>query len=270
MIALTVIIALRAVEMPGMLRVILNGIAVGTGGASLMTMFRPFSNGLAAALFRTANTSHTLRLAARMVFLTILLALPGWFAIRSLLDQFFESSTPLLDRVSLEGDLIGYILLALAAVGFMVRRSLPETLERLGIRPFARAHIAVIAIGVLALYGLNAGADWIQHSYFNSLWESDHHVNEALATGLTAGRAIVLGLSAGIGEEITMRGALQPKLGLVLTSLLFAALHVQYSWFGMLVIFALGLILGTIRNRSSTSVAMAVHAIYDVLAVFSV
>jgi len=46
------------------------------------------------------------------------------------------------------------------------------------------------------------------------------------------GLMLLLGLSAGIGEEITLRGALQPKLGLALTSLLFAALHVQYSWYG--------------------------------------
>jgi hypothetical protein len=38
----------------------------------------------------------------------------------------------------------------------------------------------------------------------------------------------------------------------------------------MCVIFLLGLTLGTIRMKTSTSVAMAVHTIYDVLAVLSV
>jgi len=54
------------------------------------------------------------------------------------------------------------------------------------------------------------------------------------------------------------------------TSLLFGALHVQYSWFGIVVICLLGLTLGAFRARTSTSAAMAVHAIYDILAVFSV
>jgi membrane protease YdiL (CAAX protease family) len=78
---------------------------------------------------------------------------------------------------------------------------------------------------------------------------------------------LLLGLSAGIGEEITLRGALQPRLGLFWTSLLFAVLHVQYSWFGIAVIFAIGVILGVIRNRTNTTVAMAIHTLYDIIAV---
>ena len=76
-------------------------------------------------------------------------------------------------------------------------------------------------------------------------------------------------VSAGVGEEITMRGALQPRLGLKLTSLLFASLHVQYSWFGVLVIFVLGLVLGVVRARTSTSVVMLAHTVFDVVAVFT-
>ena len=66
-----------------------------------------------------------------------------------------------------------------------------------------------------------------------------------------------------------MRGALQPKLGLVLTSLLFASLHVQYTWFGVLVIFLLGALLGFVRSRTSTSVVMLAHTVFDVIAVFT-
>ena len=45
--------------------------------------------------------------------------------------------------------------------------------------------------------------------------------------------------------------------------------HVQYSWFGMVVIFTLGVTLGLIRRTTSTSVAMLVHAAYDMVAVFT-
>jgi membrane protease YdiL (CAAX protease family) len=76
-------------------------------------------------------------------------------------------------------------------------------------------------------------------------------------------------LSAGVGEEVTLRGGLQPRLGIPLTALLFAALHVQYSWFGMGLVFALGLALGLIRKHASTTAAIVVHGIYDMLAVFS-
>ena len=41
----------------------------------------------------------------------------------------------------------------------------------------------------------------------------------------------------------------------------------QYSWFGMLVILALGLVLGLVRKRTNTTVAMIAHVAYDVIAV---
>ena len=50
---------------------------------------------------------------------------------------------------------------------------------------------------------------------------------------------------------------------------LFAALHVQYSWFGMVLVFALGVTLGLIRKHTSTTAAIVVHGLYDMLAVFA-
>jgi membrane protease YdiL (CAAX protease family) len=91
-----------------------------------------------------------------------------------------------------------------------------------------------------------------------------------IAGGLSQWDTLLLGVSAGVGEELALRGALQPKLGVFLTSLLFALLHVQYSWFGVGIILVLGLLLGTIRNRTSTTVAILVHALYDMFAVFTV
>ena len=120
------------------------------------------------------------------------------------------------------------------------------------------------------LYALNTGADALQQRYFRDLWVQDQRMSEAIGGNLGVAGTIVLGLSAGIGEEITMRGALQPQLGLLGTSLVFASLHVQYSWYGMCVIFLLGILLGTLRRLTNTSVAMAVHALYDMAAVFSV
>jgi hypothetical protein len=47
---------------------------------------------------------------------------------------------------------------------------------------------------------------------------------------------------------------------------LFAAGHVQYTWFGMLTILLLGLSLGLIRARTNTTTAIVVHALYDIFA----
>ena len=254
----------------GALQLALVSLAFAAAGASVLFLVRPLSNNLVAVLMQPPVPSHTLRLTARMIAIGFLLAVPGWFAVRSVFGETLEDTGPLLEQASLSGQLIGYFILALASVGFMLRRSFRETLDRLGLKPITGSHLAIIAIGVMGLYGLNAGADWIQQTIFPNMWESDHRVNEAIASGLGAPQVLLLGLSAGFGEEITMRGALQPKLGLIKTSLLFAGLHVQYSWFGMVVVFLLGILVGTIRNRTSTSAAVAVHMIYDVLAVFSV
>jgi len=76
-----------------------------------------------------------------------------------------------------------------------------------------------------------------------------------------------VGVDAVGGEEVTIRGALQPRLGIVLTSVLFACGHVQYSWWGMLTIALLGMLLGGVRRLTNTSTAIVVHSLYDVFAV---
>jgi membrane protease YdiL (CAAX protease family) len=129
---------------------------------------------------------------------------------------------------------------------------------------------AIVPLGVMLLFGLNIALESVQRQWFPDLWASDQRVSQLIASGLTPAQMLMLGLSAGIGEEITLRGALQPRLGLLLTSLLFAALHIQYSWFGMGVIFSFGLLLGFLRNRTSTTVVMAIHTLYDVVAVATI
>ena len=240
--------------------------ACASAAACLASGLRPVADGLARLLLGADPPSHSLRLSARLILAGLLLAIPGWFALR---DVLIDESQNLMEQLPLGGGLLGYVLLALAAVGFLVRRDLRATLDRLGLKPLTMSHAGVVLLGVIGLLLLNHGADLLQRRALPELWMRDQEFNEALAGGLTHSQAVLLGLSAGIGEEITMRGALQPRLGLVLTSMLFASLHIQYSWFGMTVIFALGVILGMIRQRTSTSAAMAVHVIYDIVAVIT-
>jgi membrane protease YdiL (CAAX protease family) len=71
-------------------------------------------------------------------------------------------------------------------------------------------------------------------------------------------------MSAGEGEEVLFRGALQPRLGIVLTAVLFGALHVQYQVPGMVVIVVIGLGLGIVKERTSTTFTALVHVLYDI------
>ncbi|MBI3538802.1 MAG: CPBP family intramembrane metalloprotease, partial [Candidatus Eisenbacteria bacterium] len=180
-----------------------------------------------------------------------------------------RAAQPLLEPSSTVSTLLGMVVLAFGAVGFWIRRDAPATLDRLGLEPLRLSHVVVAIAGVAALFVLNMGTEQLQHRWFPDQWAHDQRINDMLAGGITMSATILVGVGAGIGEELTMRGALQPRLGLVLTSLLFAALHVHYSWFGMAMIFVLGLALGAIRKWTSTTVSILVHTIYDIAAVLA-
>jgi CAAX prenyl protease-like protein len=235
---------------------------------SVATAFSPFAASLAQRLFRVPEPSSSLRLAGRIALVAALLYPPAAIAFPALLEGLNGAS--LVGRDSLWSNLVGMAVLSFGAVGFRIRRDLPETLRRLGLEMLETRHWIVIALGLVALVVLNAGAEWVQQRWFHDLWASDQRVNQLIAGGLSKWDTLLLGLSAGIGEELSLRGALQPKLGVFLTSLLFALLHVQYSWFGIGIILLLGLLLGTIRQRTNTTAAIVLHALYDTFAVFTV
>jgi membrane protease YdiL (CAAX protease family) len=83
--------------------------------------------------------------------------------------------------------------------------------------------------------------------------------------------AVVLGASAGIGEEAIFRGALQPRFGLVIPSLLFTMLHgPQYGFnVALLGLFGVSVILGLERKYVNTTAAMITHALYNALQVLA-
>ncbi len=73
----------------------------------------------------------------------------------------------------------------------------------------------------------------------------------------------VLALASSVGEEFLFRGVVQPELGLVLTSVLFAAVHVPMDrdllpW--PIFAFAIGIIVGSLYDRlGSLPAPIAVH-----------
>jgi len=48
-----------------------------------------------------------------------------------------------------------------------------------------------------------------------------------------------------------------------LTTLLFAVTHIQYSLLGMVAIFAMGLVLGVVRERGNTTMSAIIHVAYN-------
>ncbi|WP_029215002.1 CPBP family intramembrane glutamic endopeptidase [Kallotenue papyrolyticum] len=156
---------------------------------------------------------------------------------------------------------------AILAVGYGVRRHLGEALRRLGfVRPTLRQVLigigAAVALVVLVTL-LSAGID--------RLWQSmgwprtdEQAFEQLLAFAFSPLGAVVIGVTAGVGEELAIRGVLQPRLGILLSNLFFTVLHAwQYNWDALLVVFLIGLALGWLRKRTNTTTSAIAHGTYD-------
>jgi hypothetical protein len=235
--------------------------------AACMAMTIPaLARPITSALLPRAAWSHTARLAASIALALLLLPVPVRLLIRDMMDMFETSGKPLVDVGALVAQLVGEVALAAAAVGLWVARDTRAACERLGLTRMSWRHAIVALVGLGAVIALNSGMEALEHARFPSLWAADQDMGKLIAGDLSLAASILLGVSAGVGEELLVRGALQPRAGLFWASVLFTAGHVQYTWFGMLTILLLGLSLGLIRARTNTTTAIVVHALYDIFA----
>ncbi len=160
---------------------------------------------------------------------------------------------------------VPWILFALAGVGLFIRRDGRRTVDRLGLlRPTWKQLLAAVGITVLLLafnFGVNLAWESTDPEGFDLMERVTNHIFGNLTT--VAG-AIALGLAAGIGEELLFRGAVQPRLGLFLTAVLFTIGHLQYGLtIATIQILIIGLVLGLVRNRASTTICIVIHASYN-------
>jgi hypothetical protein len=74
---------------------------------------------------------------------------------------------------------------------------------------------------------------------------------------------VALSLLAATGTEITFRGFLQPRFGIVLTNLLLVApLAWTNNWDILFVVFAIGLVFGAMRSLSTTVTPWLAHVVF--------
>ncbi len=156
---------------------------------------------------------------------------------------------------------------ALVGVGWLTRRRWLQSLQRLAI-VYPRPVEVAIGIGAaLVLVPVILASEYLAAQYGMGVSEDVERLSNALI-GPLAGSIpgiLTLGLAAGIGEETLFRGALQPRFGLVLTSLLFAVVHSQYGiTFSTVAVLVVGLILGLLRQRFNTTTCAITHAAYNI------
>jgi len=158
-----------------------------------------------------------------------------------------------------------FIIMGLFGVGLWLRRSTDEVTDRLGLHmPTGRQWGLVIGL-TIAFVLLDQGVAWAWANFDPVSFERIGKVSNALFGGLISPLgALTIGLSAGLGEELVFRGALQPRFGLLFTSFLFAVIHVQYGLSpAVFQVFLLGLVLGVIRQRGNLTMAIALHTLYN-------
>ena len=167
-----------------------------------------------------------------------------------------------------------FVVVALCGVGLGVRRSFRESLTRLGYGPITLPQLGIVALFIVGALLLSFAFDNLFSALQPGLYEQVGEVSNVLFSpeGLSPVSvilfALLIGIGAGLGEETLFRGALQPRLGIMLTSLLWAGIHVQYGPSVLLLdIFVLSVALGFLRRRINTTATFLTHAGYNFLSV---
>ncbi len=158
-----------------------------------------------------------------------------------------------------------FALAGIVGVGALIRRDGVKLLDRLGLEMPTPQQLLRGAGWVVLLFMLQ--------TVIVGLWQQFNPEEVALLENInsqyyvdfdTAWEWFILALAAAIGEELLFRGALQPVFGLWPTALLFAVAHIQYSITpATAFLLVVGVVLGYLRRRHNTSVAMFVHFGYD-------
>ncbi|MGQ9482757.1 lysostaphin resistance A-like protein [Chloroflexus sp.] len=266
--------ALTQSALLGILMLILG--IFGAIGIGFLTLLPPVRRRLARFIpIEPASFVHTIALAA-IVSITLMLFVPLLLTdeppllalVRSLSGEGLNNINPDAELRSQVYGLIWTIPAALLAVGFGIRRNLSATLSRLGlVMPTSQQFWNGIGLGVVLviamLFLLSPLQEWIWQSFGWPTTDEDAFL-ELMSYAISPIGAVVIGVTAGLGEELAIRGVLQPRLGILLSNLFFVSLHAfQYHWDGLLVVFVIGMILGLIRKYTNTTTAALVHGTYN-------
>ena len=215
---------------------------------------------------------HTIALSLSTIILTNLLVTLG-IGLDTLTNAMVAASSDAEAAAQAGMDLIGtawvqnlmFVVLSMVGVGWLTRRGVNETLERLKIHvPTIRQVGIAFGLGIVLVIIL-AGASALAEQFGLNNVEVDELSQELYGPFFQSILGVLtVGLAAGLGEEAFFRGALQPRFGRIATAFLFAIMHGNYGLSIVTVaIFIVGYILGIIRDRYNTTTAMITHAVYN-------
>lgn len=170
---------------------------------------------------------------------------------------------------SLVVNFLAFVGLAYIAVGYRNYRTGEQATARLGLRMPTVQHVGIGLVAVIPAFIFS-----MTGSFLTALFQPDviDRLTETI-DNMTSGvqnpaGALLLGLTTGIGEEVLFRGAIQPRFGILMTTVLWTLLHTQYELTWVIVgLLLMGIMLGLIRNRYGTTAAIITHAVYNAIVV---
>jgi membrane protease YdiL (CAAX protease family) len=162
---------------------------------------------------------------------------------------------------------VPFLFAAALGVGLFIRRGPAATLDRLGlVRPTPWQ--IVLGLGAaFVFFAFGNGMDALAHLITPGSAQKVEAANQRLfgQLGNPIGIATIA-LSAGICEEALFRGALQPRLGILWTAIVFTAVHTQYGLsLDAIAVLILAIGLGLLRRQTNTTTSTACHVVYNTL-----
>lgn len=208
------------------------------------------------------NPVHALALALAVILLGTQLASTAFTDVLAT-----ERALPPLTVGDLVLQEIPFLILATTGVGLFIRRNPAQTMARLGvvIPAWWQIVVALAAAGVFFAFGQQM--DVLSHVLTPQVAHQVDATTQHLFGGLDGPVAIAtLALAPGICEELLFRGALQPRIGLIATALLFTSIHTQYSFsLDAFSVFVIAIGLGLIRKYANTTTSCLCHVSYNLV-----
>lgn len=184
-------------------------------------------------------------------------------------EEMIEAEPPAVRNMTMAATAIWSIPAAFLLIGLGRRHDLQGAMTRLGLQWQDKRHLLYpipLAVGLVAAgVGLGLTLEYLWNLIGAPSTDGERFADLAGLPWHPLGM-LLLGISAGVSEELIVRGVMQPRLGLLFSNLLFTSAHAfQYATDGLVVVFLIGLAFGLIRSRFGLVPAIATHALYNFL-----
>jgi membrane protease YdiL (CAAX protease family) len=221
---------------------------------------------------RTFNAHDPVHLVAGLLMFLVMAYIPATYllagGLEGVADMIAQSANDGRILVQVQ-DMLVFVLVALLGVGTAIRRDWRQSWQRLGVRiPTHNDWRWGIGSGILLFFMLIPISGFLSALFTPEALAQQQVASEQilLTYGTSLGLGLLLAITAGIGEEILFRGALQPVFGIGITTLFFTMVHLQYTLTpASLIIFGVALAFAFLRERLSTTAAIIAHIVYNAM-----